>query len=524
MPGMRRYWTASSVVTLVLVGSVVVTTMLAWQAMKAGEQRQAVIDAMLRDYARLAAYEFIREAGKDIEMSVMRTAALRAHSDRPVNESECGCEPLASVEEWFEYLPSTGAFSDSQRITPSMKEQIAREAGTTYRGIPERGARLWHLPNDPDGRIVALKWEPHLGSAGGYMGLMFRPQALEPILRRTYRRAILLPGLSSYTPGTDHFVDLKVLDRSGRAIFASTDTAAGPHGFQTNLLPGSQLIDLRIDTSMTPSFVAGLGPEQGVGPGRRLVMGLVVVNILLVAIGIWQLVRERELARLRANFVTGVSHELRTPLAQIRMFAETLMLDRVRSPEESRRAADIIGRESRRLGQLVENVLYFHKHDRLPTLDAKAIIDLVPLVDDVVKGFALLAASRRIELTFASGAPELLVHGSADGLRQVVLNLLDNAVKFGPPEQTVSVTLDTAGERARLTVEDQGPGIAESERRRIFNAFERGRETRGTGGAGIGLAVVKQIVHAHRGSVSVNPAPSGGARFVVTLPANPNGE
>jgi signal transduction histidine kinase len=316
---------------------------------------------------------------------------------------------------------------------------------------------------------------------------------------------------------TARFVDVKVHDRSGRMVFASPDTEPGPHGVEVNLLSNSN-VDLRVSTSMTPGFIAMLGPEHGAGPGRELVIGLVAVNVLLVTIGIWQLARERELTRVRANFVAGVSHELRTPLAQIRMFAETLMLDRIRSPDEGKRAVDIIGRETRRLSQLVDNVLYFHRHDRVPALDAAEVVDLVPLIRDVVDGFAPLAAAQRVQITFAPVVDELLVRANPDGVRQVLLNLLDNAVKFGPAGQTVSVTVDAAADDVHMTIEDQGPGIQVSERKRIFNAFERGRNTRGAGGAGIGLAVVRQIVDAHGGHVIIESAPSGGARFTVSLP------
>lgn len=123
-----------------------------------------------------------------------------------------------------------------------------------------------------------------------------------------------------------------------------------------------------------------------------------------------------------------------------------------------------------------------------------------------------------VELEFHSAIPELFVHASADGLRQVILNLLDNAVKFGPPGQVVRVTLDVTAGDARITVEDRGPGVPAADRRRIFNPFERGRATHGAGGAGIGLAVASQIVSLHRGRISVEPAANGGARFVVDLP------
>jgi signal transduction histidine kinase len=283
------------------------------------------------------------------------------------------------------------------------------------------------------------------------------------------------------------------------------------------LLYADDPFGLRIRASMTPSFVNTLGPEHGAGPNGTLIVGLVLVNVLMVGVGLWQLQRERELARLREDFVAGVSHELRTPLAQIRMFTDTLLLDRIRNPAEGRRALEIIAQETRRLSQLVENVLYFHRHRRAPAAAPGAAMDLSTFVLEVTESFKPLAASKRIGIALNIPAHEVVAVGSADALRQVLLNLLDNAVKFGPADSTIRVSLQPEGPIARLSVEDDGAGVPAADRQRIFEPFERG-ESRGAGGAGIGLAVVQQIVSEHGGSVAVEPATSGGARFVVSLP------
>jgi signal transduction histidine kinase len=224
------------------------------------------------------------------------------------------------------------------------------------------------------------------------------------------------------------------------------------------------------------------------------------------------------LARLRSNFVAGVSHELRTPLAQIRMFSETLLLNRVRNDSEKQRALEIISQESTRLSQLVDNVLYVHRKPRASDVREHGVIDLIAFVREVVESFEPLAASKRVRLAVAHGDDEVFVRGDAGALRQVLLNLLDNAVKFGPAGQLVTIDLRSQAEAVLLSVEDEGPGVPETERQRIFKAFERGRRTNGSGGAGIGLAVVQQIVRAHRGEITVANRDLRGARFTVALP------
>jgi signal transduction histidine kinase len=232
-----------------------------------------------------------------------------------------------------------------------------------------------------------------------------------------------------------------------------------------------------------------------------------------------QLRREYELARLRSEFVSGVSHELRTPLAQIRMFSETLLLGRVRSEAEARRSLEIIQQESRRLGHLVDNVLQFSKGQHQPARLAREPRALEPLLREVLDAFAPLARARRVTLRFeADDVVTAPVDTSA--LRQIVLNLLDNAVKYGPADQTVTVRLAFERGEARLSVEDEGTGIATADVARIWAPFARlpQASAAGVAGAGIGLAVVRELTDLHGGRVTVTRAASGGACFTVSLP------
>jgi signal transduction histidine kinase len=233
-----------------------------------------------------------------------------------------------------------------------------------------------------------------------------------------------------------------------------------------------------------------------------------------------QLRRERALQRLRAEFVASVSHELRTPLSQIRMFAETLLLGRVRSEEERRRALEIMDREARRLTHLVENVLQFSRGERGIVPLALERRGLAPLLRELLEQFGPLAAGSGATLT-ATLDESAVAAVDADALRQVLLNLLDNAVKYGPRGQDVIVKLERTPSGARLSVEDQGPGVPMSERRRVFERFQRLARDRhsAVAGTGIGLAVVRDLVVRHGGRVGIEDGSRGGARFFVELPA-----
>ena len=250
---------------------------------------------------------------------------------------------------------------------------------------------------------------------------------------------------------------------------------------------------------------------------------LLTCGLLLAAL--LQLRRARALGRLRSDFVSEVSHELRTPLTQIRMFSETLLLGRVRSSEESRRSLEIIDQEARRLGHLVENVLQFSRGERGALDLSPELLELAPWVREVVRGFEPLAAGRGTHLVcrFEEGAQAL---ADESALRQILLNLLDNAVKYGPPGQQVTVCLEVGDGLVRLAVEDQGPGIPNKEKSRIWRSFHRlGRDRRAAvAGTGIGLAVVHQLTELQSGRAWVEDGPGGGARFVVELPGRPSSQ
>jgi signal transduction histidine kinase len=222
---------------------------------------------------------------------------------------------------------------------------------------------------------------------------------------------------------------------------------------------------------------------------------------------------------VKSELVSGVSHELRTPLAQIRMFAEMLRLGWVRSDDERQRSVAIIDQEARRLSHLVENILQFSRAERLAPRLSVAPLELTALVNEVVESFAPLAAARGVTVrTTHSGDVSAL--GDRDALRQVLLNLLDNAVKYGPEGQTITAGTRVAADgRVQVWVDDEGAGIPARDKARVWEPFRRLDHAveAGISGNGIGLAVVRELVTAQGGTVSVHDAPRGGASFVVTL-------
>jgi two-component system phosphate regulon sensor histidine kinase PhoR len=232
--------------------------------------------------------------------------------------------------------------------------------------------------------------------------------------------------------------------------------------------------------------------------------------------------RLKELEAIRKDFVANVSHELRTPLTSIRGFAETLLDGALEDRNNNRRFVEIIKSHALRLSDLTMDLL------TLATLESESFqlkpegIDLPALVHEVLESFRPLGLAKRQELeaVIDPGLPQ--IKADRDRIRQVLINLLDNAVKFTPEEGKISleVRLNAEGTGVEVHVKDRGIGIPSSELPRIFERFYRVDKARSReqGGTGLGLAIVKHMVEAHRGHVSVKSTLGQGSDFCVTLP------
>jgi signal transduction histidine kinase len=281
---------------------------------------------------------------------------------------------------------------------------------------------------------------------------------------------------------------------------------------------GPHMKELRVATAIKPERASALLIDGLPSERWALVIGLLILAAGLMAAAAVQLRREIRFARQRADFVSGVSHELRTPLAQIRLFGETLLLGRVRSGDEARRAAEVIVQESRRLSQMVDNVLLFSRVGRGMTAVHREPVHVATVLTRAVDAFRPQAASKHvtIELDISPDVATRLV--DANALQQVLLNLLDNAVKYGPRGQVIRIHTAADASLLRLEVADGGPGVASGDVDRIWEPFWRASGS-AEGGTGLGLAIVRELANGHGGSARVERPATGGAQFVVTFDA-----
>ncbi|MDQ1035380.1 two-component system OmpR family sensor kinase [Streptomyces sp. V3I8] len=232
------------------------------------------------------------------------------------------------------------------------------------------------------------------------------------------------------------------------------------------------------------------------------------------------------------TFVADASHELRTPLFGIKGFTELYRMGGMPERADVDAAMSRIEREAARLARIVEDLLLLARLDEDATGDVHPTLRLTPmdlrtLAADALHDLRALAPERPITLTGPGGGPPggAPVLGDESRLRQVTSNLVGNAIAHTPPGTPVRIGVGTLDDQAVLELSDEGPGIAAEQTGHIFDRFYRADTARGrtqTGGAGLGLSIVRSLVTAHRGRVEVRSVPGEGATFRVLLPLHPD--
>ncbi|MFL6214022.1 MAG: sensor histidine kinase [Blastocatellia bacterium] len=231
--------------------------------------------------------------------------------------------------------------------------------------------------------------------------------------------------------------------------------------------------------------------------------------------------RAMKLSQMKSDFVSNVSHELRTPLASIRVFGEFLKLGRVKDAAKMREYGEYIETESRRLTQLINNILDFSRIESGQKSYHFYPTDIRELVADTLKVFEVRLKQDEFTIYFETAASLPRVAVDADAMTQALVNLLDNAVKYSGASRNITLRLGQHGEWVTVAISDNGVGIPEEDQEKVFERFHRVSTglVHDVKGSGLGLAIVKHIVEAHGGKVTLESRPGGGTTFTIDLPA-----
>jgi signal transduction histidine kinase len=253
--------------------------------------------------------------------------------------------------------------------------------------------------------------------------------------------------------------------------------------------------------------------------GRTAVVTGTGGEVLGALLTLHDVTAQREAEELQATFLSVISHELQTPLAVIRGYAELLADEAGRiKPRELRQKLGIVAEESAKLSKMVTNLLDASRIQAGGLELKPEPVDLRRLVERVVQKMAALSDKHRFEVAVSRDLPPVLA--DYERVEQVLTNLLENAIKYSPSGGTILITDDLTSDEVIIHVTDEGVGVPEADRQRIFSRFHRlnSRQVRQMKGVGLGLYIARAIVGAHGGRIWADAAPGGGAQFSFSLP------
>lgn len=524
---------------LTLVLALIVIAPLAivgWLGARIVQDEQVVVEHGLRELmlGRLRAVDDqIARALDDYKQTVLAEMG-------PLNMA---LEPLRQLSRLSPYVAQYYVLdADGDLLFPPVRTPAALSA--TERDALERTKEIWDggvfsvpgassesniptaLSRQGSSASLATGWHAWYGGSGLRMMLWARDG--EQLWVAEINRVRLLAELIASLPETDALAPelsqgrIRLAGPSGRALYQWGSFEAGEDRRPVAALSlsaplGAWSLEYHAEDAVFGSALAG-------GFLLNLAAVLAVFGSAVTGL-IYYFYREqsREMreASQRVSFVNQVSHELKTPLTNIRMYAELLEKDAGEGDERLRRHLGVIVSESRRLSRLIGNVLSFSRSER----QSLAIRRQPGMVDDVLLGvldhFRPALEAKRIRVHFTPGAAEL-VSFDADAVEQIVGNLISNVEKYGAGGKHMELTSSRRGDSVEITVVDRGPGVPPSDRQRIFEPFYRVNNslTEGVAGAGIGLAISRELARLHGGDLVLEDS-GGGARFRVTLECPP---
>jgi signal transduction histidine kinase len=569
---MRAYGARPLLLGAALVGIVVVSALAVRESMRNAQQRKMAAERTVRDYAMFASYLYTTRAYLFARDRTLFQAYQAIHPSEPWaarrllppvtaiaaipdTTEQCGPRAKWSIYRFRLDLPAKSVTYAGGRPAPQIqtiiRDSIPKLANSRWVKIAGFG---YLFVDGPHGRET-VAYAPAQDSAhnvlavygyrscygvrdtmdynGIYKVVKVLPPMVAGYIEQTGTSAEEDSARRAAEAGSEKMVGtrwrmgvpaeslltLTIADLQRRPIYQTSKQSIDSkyYGVQPLGFIGGTTFWVALRPDAARYLIAGGMPESRLPASLVLLAG----SIVLAIAGFASLRSEIRLVNSREKFLANVSHELRTPLQQILMFVQLLRLGRMRGESERERSLEIIERETHRLIALSNSVMAAAK----PEMQLKsAPVDVGAVAATAADFFAPLAEARkmRIELDVAGPA---IARGDPGAVRQILINVLDNAAKYGPVGQSICVGVRSEGSVVRLWVDDSGPGIPEAERDNVWKPFFRvgGTLNDSTGGAGLGLAIVRDLATAMGAEATLSRRPAGGTRFTLSLPGSLNG-
>jgi signal transduction histidine kinase len=468
-----------------------------------GEACSVSLDALLEQHP-YAAHVFLYSPDHGI---VFRSRQARLHEPDFRAESD---ELEKMFTAWMKVEGEQHLIKMFQEMESKGKEPIYFE----YEWVP-RGDKHGYEPT----AVFLLPHTPERGPTIGGMG--FDPEYMRDRFFPEMLNSFINSNLAETQNDKNHSRAVMMLHAKGESspLATSAEWDGGVPEVERNLETAFRGLTLAIKLHGTT--LASLG--QRFIRTSFLILGalsvLLAAGILLTYRNVW---KEMALARLKSDFVSNVSHELRTPLALIRLYAETLEMGRLSSQEKYQQYYSIIRKESERLTALINNILDFSRIEAGRKEYDFRETNIAELVRNTLESYRYQIEQHgfAFQESIADDLPPLRVDREA--IARSLLNLVNNALKYSQIEKFLGVKLYRDNGSVKLEVIDHGIGIPPNEQHKIFEKFYRICDplVHNTKGSGLGLSLVRHIVQAHGGEVSVESTPGKGSRFTIALPLN----
>ena len=469
----------------------------------------------LRDKTKGAFKDYVRQGLTLVEVRMrQRLEAIATQTLNPISLSDdAGAieKHFAGVKQSHPEVDTIFAYQNSHAYSYSTKFEKIAPAEFSPKSLFDKsriaqsfldGNRKYLFVHDPSGTYLFYPEQ------NGFAGVLLT----ESFVSNDLIAGVVRPLVASHTPT----MAATISDENKRVLYSNGPPQNG-YLLETNLAPPFSnwkaaigLKDTNIDALARDSFLQSAGAS------------VLVLLLLLggIALTVRATDREARLAQAKSNFVANVSHELKTPLSLLSLFSEILELGRVKDEEKKTEYYRIIRDESRRLNKMIDNILDFSKIEAGRKTYNFVHSDMAEVIETVLSSYQYQITNSGFDLqtSLEADVPPVLI--DRDAMAQAISNLVDNAIKYSREIKQLSIVTERRGSVLSIEIADRGIGIPRAEQAKVFEKFYRVGNglVHDVKGSGLGLSLVKHIVEAHHGTISVDSDAGKGTRFTILLP------